>query len=332
MCRTSQASIQTITYMPKTFLVSDASINTYKCRVFLAGLDSTAFESNPVMLFMHQRGNVIGMWENLKRDGDKLFADAVFDLEDEKLGKDIGGKVERGFLKAASIGIVILEASYNEVLDCIDIIRCALQEISIVDVGSNQNALQLYDLTGEPLNELKLAAHLDQYKPATTDTTITNKPIMELKAMAAALGLPETATEEQVMTLAASGHTALTELNNLKLQLAKERTDEAVTLIDAAIADKRIVATQKETYLKLFDADHESTKAILAGIAKPANLVQFATQGAAQSATTNEDAVKRYDTMDKAGTLLNLAKSDFAQFSSLYEAKFGSKPDKINFA
>jgi len=123
-----------------TFLVSDETINSYGFNILTSGIDTVNFLKNPIMLFMHDRVEVIGRWENIKIESGKLYADAIFDINSAK-GKEVADKVENGFLKAASIGI-----TYNED----DILKgtlqkCVLIEISIVDIGSNPNALKLYN-------------------------------------------------------------------------------------------------------------------------------------------------------------------------------------------
>lgn len=316
-----------------SFLVSDQSVNTYRCRLLSAGGRVAAFEANPVMFYMHQRGTVIGKWTNLRMQGDAWYADPVFDAEDGGLGAQVAGKVERGFLKAASMGVCVNNAVYNEALDCCDITDWELQEISIVDIGSNQNALQLYDTTGEAITELRMASFLEQYKPTTTETK-TDQLIthMELKKLALQLGLPETATEDQVnahIEELKKGSVYKTELDQLKLTIQTAKTAEAATLVDQAIADKRIPATMKDVYLKLFAADHYAAKATLTAMPAPQNLVTFAQQGAAQSATTAADDAKRYDELDKAGTLVNLKSQSPDEFKRLYKAKFGSEPTKV---
>ncbi|WP_080058299.1 hypothetical protein [Spirosoma aerolatum] len=329
-----------------TFLVSDESINSYNCRLISKGGDATAFESNPVMLYMHKRGSVIGRWVNLILKDGSWYADPVFDLDDKREcgGAEIGGKVERGFLKAASAGVRISDEEgsviYNDTLKCYDIMKWSFQEISIVDIGSNANALKLYDASGEPMDELRLSAHLEQFKPSSTTPTpqislIPQSNQMELKTIALALGLPDTATEQEVLALASQNKTASAELVTLKAADVKRKNDEAIQLVDQAVDEKRIPATAKDTYLKLFAVDHESAKTALAAIPKPQSLITLATgqQALSSSATvvnlSTEDRVKKYDELDKAGTLLKLAQSDKESFNLLFEAKFGVKPDKV---
>ena len=125
-----------------TFLVSDESDNSHGFKVLTEGIDITQFEKNPIMLYMHERPTIIGRWENLKKEDGKLYADAVFDTESEK-GKEIARQVEKDFLRGASIGITYQKEDLkNGVLE-----KCRLFEISIVDIGSNPNALKLYDDT-----------------------------------------------------------------------------------------------------------------------------------------------------------------------------------------
>ncbi|EKB60953.1 HK97 family phage prohead protease [Bergeyella zoohelcum] len=126
----------------QTFLVSDESENSHGFKVLTEGIDTTQFEKNPIMLYMHERPTIIGAWENLKKEDGKLYADAIFDTESEK-GKEIARQVEQGFLRGASIGITYQKEDLkNGVLE-----KCKLFEISIVDIGSNPNALKLYDNT-----------------------------------------------------------------------------------------------------------------------------------------------------------------------------------------
>ena len=112
-----------------TFLVSDESDNSHGFKVLTEGIDITQFEKNPIMLYMHERPTIIGMWKNLRKEDGKLYADAVFDTESEK-GGEVARQVEKGFLRGASIGITYQKEDLkNGVLE-----KCRLFEISIVDM------------------------------------------------------------------------------------------------------------------------------------------------------------------------------------------------------
>ena len=148
----------------KSFVTSDENvINKYGFRILTAGIDTTQFERNPIMYYMHNRaqwnpkGNeVIGRWEGLSKQDGKLIAKPVIDSA-EKLGKTIAGKVDRGFLRMASIGIQIVETSSDPKYllkgqTRPTVTKCILREISIVDEGANDNALMLYSEDGSVVN------------------------------------------------------------------------------------------------------------------------------------------------------------------------------------
>lgn len=123
------------------FVVSDESVNSYGYIIRTDGIDTAAFERNPIMLYMHERKTVVGRWDNIRKDGKRLLADAVFD-ENTELGKTVKSQVENGFLRSASIGVDIIE---EKEIDGVKVVtKSILYEVSIVDIPANQNALKLY--------------------------------------------------------------------------------------------------------------------------------------------------------------------------------------------
>lgn len=87
------------------FTVLDETFNSYGSVVLTSGINIARFQRNPIMLYMHDRDKgVIGRWENITKEGDKLTAEAVFDDATE-LGAKVKHQVESGFLRSASIGI-----------------------------------------------------------------------------------------------------------------------------------------------------------------------------------------------------------------------------------
>ena len=129
-----------------TFILSDESLNSYGFVVQTAGIDTAQFERNPVMLYMHDReSGVVGRWENIRKDGTKLIADAVFD-ESTELGAKIKKQVDNGFLRCVSIGIDnVTQEDLNNVQT---VVKCRLIEASIVDIPSNANAVKLFRRSG----------------------------------------------------------------------------------------------------------------------------------------------------------------------------------------
>ncbi|MBR7002535.1 MAG: HK97 family phage prohead protease, partial [Neisseriaceae bacterium] len=164
-----------------TFIISDESVNSYGYIVKTDGIDTTAFERNPVMLYMHERKTVVGRWENIRKDGTRLLADAVFD-ESTELGRRVKNQVENGFLRSASIGVDIVE---EKVINGVKTVtKSVLFEVSIVDIPANQNALKLY----RKGNRQRLALELPE-------------KVEDLRgAIISILGLDEDVTDEDIIT------------------------------------------------------------------------------------------------------------------------------------
>lgn len=124
-----------------TFVLSEESVNSFGFVVQTNGIDLERFKKNPVMLYQHKReSGIIGRWENIRIEGTQLLADAVFD-ESEPLGLKIKTKVEGGFIRSVSIGISEVQQSAIKGVETV--ISCVLDEVSVVDIPSNRNAVKL---------------------------------------------------------------------------------------------------------------------------------------------------------------------------------------------
>jgi hypothetical protein len=132
----------------KPFLLIDNTMTMHGVRFQMTGGRWDRFKKNPVMLYMHTRGRVVGKWIDLRFESGAWMAKPVFDLKDS-LGVEIARQVGDGFLNACSIGVQIHKAETieNEVV----ITDWEPYECSIVDAGSNSNALQLYTNKGEKI-------------------------------------------------------------------------------------------------------------------------------------------------------------------------------------
>ncbi len=209
------------TNKPITFVLSDESVNSYGFVVLTEGIDTSAFERNPVMLYMHNRdGNVIGRWENIRKDGKRLLGDAVFD-DSTELAATVKKQVEKGFLRSVSIGI---EQIATEELNGVQTVtKCRLIEVSIVDIPSNENAVKLFRRTG---------GYVYNLKELETDNT----PEDLKTALIALLGLEKDADDKDI-------------IEAVKMAIeGKETPEEAV---DAAIMGGYIDAAQRGTFIAL---------------------------------------------------------------------------------
>lgn len=169
-----------------TFVVSDESPNSYGFVVLTEGIDTAQFERNPVMLYMHERSRVVGRWENIRKEGRQLLADAVFD-DSTELGAQVKAQVEKGFLRCASIGIEnVIKKDLNGIQT---VVKCELTEISIVDIPANGNAVKLYKKGGKAVFRL---SDLD-------DTADTDAPDDLRTALLALLGFESDADDTQIL-------------------------------------------------------------------------------------------------------------------------------------
>ena len=249
--------------MKHQFIVNTENVNSYGYRILTDGIDYKQYMRNPVILFMHERGvnaykgsEVIGRCTRLYKEGSTLIAEVEFDEQDE-FAKKIAGKVERGYIRMASMFAEIKEVSTEpqhilegQVYETVT--ACKLVEISIVDIGGNDNALKL-SKDGKPF----------QLKKIVTNTSNN----MDIKVIALALGMGENSKEEAVLSalhnLKADKENAETEVVALKKTISETRTAEATTLVDKAVQLGLIPQALKESQLKQFEADFDGQKAVL---------------------------------------------------------------------
>ena len=249
--------------MKHQFIINTENVNSYGYRILTDGIDYAQYMRNPIVLFMHERdgyGNkgseVIGRCTRLYKEGTTLIAEVEFDEQDE-FAKKIAGKVERGYIRMASMYAEIKEVSADphhllegQVYETVT--ACKLVEISIVDIGGNDNALKL-SKDGKPF----------QLKKIVTNTSNN----MDIKVIALALGMGENTKEEAVLSALHSLKTdkekAEAEVVALKKTIRDIHKSEATTLVDKAVQLGLIPEALKESQLKQFEADFDGQKAVL---------------------------------------------------------------------
>jgi len=251
----------------------ETKYNSYGFRVLNNGIDLSRFEANPVMLDGHIATNqsVIGRWKNKNIVGSQLMYEPEFDTEDEN-AKKIAGKVERGFLKAVSMGLLfdpnkfVVEANGKLALT-----ESELVEASIIPIPSNAGALRLYVQKDGKLHlmqedEVKLC--LTAFNNQQTFNKTDNMKKVFLSAIAlVALGLENKNTAEGIdADLVEKGINDLkAKVDALQIKLSASETalktlqDNALAakklaatkIVDEAIAQGKINATAKEEWLQL---------------------------------------------------------------------------------
>ncbi len=248
------------TRMSKEAVITSSRLNCYGTRVLTEGIELEQYYKNPILLYMHRRGSrddmPIGIIENIRVDGDFIYGTPKFDgdTEEEKI---IAAKWKRGTLRMLSAGLEIIECSEDEKYlvqgqTRPTVIRSKLIEVSVVDIGGNDDALQTVRLyqdgklltlaQGEECEHLPL---LKSNTPTSADeegagnsniqNTFQMNKILEL------LGLAATATEDD----------AVAAIKGLQEQNAALNLARITDAVDAAVAEKRITADKKEHFITL---------------------------------------------------------------------------------
>lgn len=161
----------------KRFVLSDQTKNLYGFVTITAGIDLSAFRDNPVMLYNHDYTKLIGQWGEWRVEGKNLTAAPSFD-ESDPYAMQQYGKVEAGILRGASIGISPIQ--FDEVLG--EMARCLLLEASLTPVPNNQNALALYNNSGQQLNSNEAGMYLLSLNP-TFDGFLTDNRTFDYYAL-----------------------------------------------------------------------------------------------------------------------------------------------------
>lgn len=320
----------------KEVIISTEAVNSYGSRVLTSGIDVSQYERNPVLLWMHRRSweadaMPIGRIENLRIEDDRLIGTPVFDQNDE-FAKKIESKWENGFLRMASAALEPTETTSDPTLILPGqtretVTRCKLIEVSIVDIGGNDEALQLYGAGGKLL---RLAAAeecegLPLLHSAGSETDLQPKNNFKMnQEQLTLLGLPETATEEQATAA---------------LKLMKERADSAESIrltavtdaVDRAIAERRILGGQREHFIKLGkSAGVELLNETLAALPpqnKPMDLINLGKDSQPGGSEPQTYSKLSEVPADKA---MELRKNNPAEYMKLYKVEYGVECPELN--
>lgn len=315
--------------MAKEVVISNGSLNSYGFRVLTEGIDITQYQRNPILLWMHTRpfrGTTdevlpLGRMENLHIDGDNLIGTPVFDEADE-FARRVKAKWDAGILKMVSAGLRVVEESTDpQVLlqgqQYATVTRSKLIEVSIVDIGANDDALVLYNDKDDIIN-------LAQGKGEIYLTPITN-PLtaiqMDTKQIALALGLPETATEQEVLQKIAELRQDAQEAVTLRQEAEAHRVEAITTLVDTAIGEGKFPADKKNHFVELGNKvglqSLKETIDLMTPAQRPSNFIN------PSNPTTGD-----YKTLSEVPTdkLETLRKEQPEKYKALYQAEYGIAP------
>ena len=217
------------------FIISDESVNRYGYRILSRGMSTASFEKNPVVFYNHGTFSLpIGKGNNLQHEIDgTITLDIDFDMEDEQ-AVAVQKKAERGFLNACSVGIDVLETSTDATLVLTGqtrptVTRSELLELSICGIPGNRNALRLNGVHTEDIEHIL---------PRINHT----KEELNMKRVFEQLGLPETATEADILAQLAALETDDIPTTNAVLARL-DAIDQKIT--DLSASKKVIEETEK---------------------------------------------------------------------------------------
>jgi len=252
-----------------TFVLNDESILTaHGFVVNNAGGKFDRFKENPVMLSSHDDRSVIGKWNNLIVSGSQLKADTEFDTEDPDALK-ISGKVDRGFIKGTSMGIIPLDAEYKDMpgLGSVLVITSwELLEASICAVPSNKAALRLYAKDGKTVlksEEIKLSLETIINQKTQPHMEKIKLSIDAAKVLGLGIEPEQTELNAAIMELSARLKTATDAKEAAEKTLKEHRETLAAELVDLSIKEGRITADRKESFTKLAITDYKQAKDLL---------------------------------------------------------------------
>lgn len=260
--------------MPE-FILNTEGINSRGGRILTNGLLLDRFSRNPVMLYNHDAGDgwqedekasekVIGKWIDLRIEGDRLIGTPEF-AEGNDRAESIKKKVEQGIINATSLGLRVLDHSYdpeNMIFGQTDatITKAEILEISLVAIPSNPETTRL------AWNKS------DKYLAFSFNNQLKPNGEQSMKVVLEKLNLKEGATESQVLNainqMDEDKKRVERELGEAKQTIQKMQADaqnaECTRLLDDAIRQGKITESDREAYSALYEKDPKGTEAKLA--------------------------------------------------------------------
>jgi HK97 family phage prohead protease len=153
------------------FRASNSAPDRYGDRVFVAGMDLSAWEANPILLYEHDRRQPVGTGKAWK-DGDALFVSPVFTRATAK-GREVENLVDEGVIRGVSVSFIPKASEPNE-HGGLDYLESELLEVSFVSLPANPQALRVKSMNADIRKELTTVAYrllelLDAEKKAEGD-------------------------------------------------------------------------------------------------------------------------------------------------------------------
>lgn len=256
--------------MPTKIILSTEKLNDKGMIIYTEGIDLTEYKDNPILLYMHNRGEVIGKVTNLAIEegakGKQLVGWVEF--ANTSLGREKQALFAQGILKMFSIGIEIIECYKVDGITLV--LKCKLKETSAVDIPSNTDCKTVEELQLKAGDMVTLSA-------AFTENIVETLKPSSMKKIAVYLGMADNVSEEDIIKVidklkqensqAAEFKTKMADFETLKTDLAKTKEDlataKATQLVELAFAARKITAPEREGFIKLATSDYDTCKSLL---------------------------------------------------------------------
>ena len=325
----------------KRVRISNESVNCYGTRILTSGIDLAQYQRNPVLLYMHERGKVVGLVKDVKVEGQDVTGELVFD-EATDLSRQLKKQWEFGSVKMVSASFQVLEMSDDKQLlaegqQRPTVTKSKLIEVSVVDIGGNDDAIVLTH-EGKTISLSAGQNAIDGVLPLldnVSKTPLKNKE-MELKDLAIKLGLKETATEAEVneklasLSLAAGKVTALE--NQVQTLQAQQQAVElaAVThAVETAIAEKRLAAGMKDHFVELGKKlGLEQLNLTLSAMQPQSKITATLYRTDNGNIVADPQDYSKYEKLSAvpANVMMDLHDNHHDEFVRLYKAEYGFEP------
>lgn len=237
--------------MGKRVRLTNDTLNSYGYRVLTSGVDVSQYERNPLLLYMHERGKVIGYMKDIRVEDGEITGEPCFD-EATELSRQCKKQWEFGSLRMVSIGFDVLATSKEpehllEGQTRPTVTKSRIYEVSVVDIGANDDAIVLR----KDGTQITLGEGSDCPLPLLNKNFNKKQPQMELKKIALTLGLPETADESAVNAKLAELNASKEEADRMRKENEALKLAQITDAVDAAIAAKKIPADKKDFFVGL---------------------------------------------------------------------------------
>lgn len=251
------------------------------------------------------------------------MGDFVFD-EKDVFAKQISQKVEDGFIRMASAGLDPLEWSDAIELKLpgqtrLTLTKSRLFEVSVVDIGSDDGALALW----KDGKLVTLSAGGDNKEIPIFNN---NEKTEDMKAIALKLGLPETASEQDILNKISVCLSLQTENLTLKSELEQIKLSAITDAVKEAVDAKKITADKKEHFINLGKAvgieQLRETLSLIPSAVKPTDVLNLSRGNVPGVTTTDAKTLRELQAED----VLKLRKDNPEEYARLYKAEYGVAP------